>query len=100
MGAIWYRRRPGRRDWVQRRKSPPKPIALMAHLQSIEDGESLGHCHLLDISDGGAKISVDRPAKFPEHFVLILSTSGDTFRHCQVRWRSATEVGVQFQKLK
>ena len=71
---------------------------MPARLQSIENGTSLGDCNLLDISDGGARLSFNRPAELPEHFLLVLSLNEGAFRRCEVRWRSETELGVQFYK--
>jgi hypothetical protein len=49
----------------------------------------------LDISDGGARLKVSCPGELPDSLNLFLN--GKNFRRCHVRWRSATEVGVQFQ---
>jgi hypothetical protein len=61
------------------------------------DGAPLRECRILDVSSGGARLKVDQTAGLPEAFTLVLSWSARTTRRCQVRWRSETELGVQFQ---
>jgi hypothetical protein len=67
-------------------------------LQAITGGSVLGQCIILDISEGGARLEVTRPVDLPDVFVLTLSRNAEVSRQCQVRWRSKTEIGVQFQR--
>jgi hypothetical protein len=39
-----------------------------------------------------------RPADIPDSFILALSQNAKAFRRCHVRWRSETELGVQFDR--
>jgi PilZ domain len=96
MGVSWYRPGSARQDWVQRRKSLRKNIAVSAAIRDLERGTQLGSCQILDISEGGARLKVSCPSDLPDEFVLILY--GQMFRRCELRWRSATEVGVQFKR--
>lgn len=100
MGGIWYdSRRPSRTvDRVRRRKSGRRSVLRPAVLAVGEDGPAFCSCVVVDISEGGAKLKVDRPSDLPECFTLILSWGARTVRRCEARWRSATEIGVQFQR--
>jgi len=51
-------------------------------------------CSLADVSALGARLSVDRPAMLPDEFMLVLRK--DLRRWCRIKWRSETEVGVEF----
>jgi PilZ domain-containing protein len=96
MGVAWYRPGSTRKDWVQRRRQPRKSIVLSANARGVKDGTALASCQVLDISEGGARLKLDCPGDVPDSFVLVLY--GQTFRYCEVRWRSASEVGVQFKR--
>ena len=48
---------------------------------------------LLDLSQSGARITVDNPDNLPEQFLLKLSDK--LHRESRIAWRSATEVGVE-----
>ena len=98
MCAIWFRALSKRTNWVQRRKSVRRPTDLPALLRSTDNSVPLASCRVADISDGGARLKVERPADVPTDFILVLSLYGHAFRYCQVRWRSATEIGVQFRR--
>jgi hypothetical protein len=49
---------------------------------------------LLDISQSGARISVDQSIKLPGEFVLLISA--DLARWCRIKWRRGEQVGVEF----
>ena len=60
------------------------------------DGVALGSCRILDLSATGARLQVEEPKKLPEHFLLVLSHTGNLYRQCAVVWRSDNSVGVEF----
>ena len=74
----------------ERRKSPRFPVGRVTTLQAPESMT----CSLADISATGARIIIDRPERLPEEFVLTLNDNLQ--RWCRIRWRSRTEVGVEF----
>lgn len=76
-----------------RRKSFERVATLV-----FGDGSPSTSCHVLDISDGGARLRPLKgtPRTLPEKFILLLSTCGKVRRSCRVIWRSAAELGVQF----
>jgi len=51
-------------------------------------------CCLADVSATGARLVTDDAAALPEEFLLQLSD--ELQRWCRIRWRNATEAGVQF----
>ena len=53
-------------------------------------------CAIADISESGAKVSLDTAAELPEQFVLLLTSTGSARRLCNVVWRTGTTVGVKF----
>lgn len=62
-------------------------------------GEStLRGCIISDISDTGARLSVEHPEALPEIFHLLLSNRGGVHRRCRVMWRSKSQIGVCFDK--
>jgi PilZ domain len=53
-------------------------------------------CLIRDLSDSGACLGVESPIGIPDLFNLVFD-SGEPSRMCQVVWRTATRVGVEFQ---
>src|SRR6266705_2532978 len=95
--ATWYRSSSDVSGRLLRRKSPRVAVNIPALLMA-EDKSLLGRCTMLDVSDGGARLQVERPAELPATLILVLSKGARTIRHCAVRWRSDTEIGVEFLK--
>ena len=52
-------------------------------------------CTMRNISDHGACLKVASPLGIPEFFDLIFDDG--TIRPCCVKWRTATQIGVEFQ---
>jgi hypothetical protein len=55
-------------------------------------------CVVSDVSESGARIDVQDSAALPDHFVLMLTSSGSARRFCRVMWRKPNQVGVQFTR--
>jgi hypothetical protein len=53
-------------------------------------------CVLLDVSEGGARLMLEKTGDLPEDFTLFLSERGAPRRQCHIAWRSPAEVGVNF----
>jgi len=51
-------------------------------------------CIIRNVSDGGAKLEVDKVAGIPNTFDLVVP--GNRPKPCRVAWRSLRELGVQF----
>jgi len=60
------------------------------------DGVALGRCQMLDISASGARLRVDESQRIPDHFLLVLSHTGNLYRQCSVVWRDGATIGVEF----
>ena len=60
------------------------------------DGTPLRPCQLTDVSEGGARITIELPEAIPQQFALLLAEGGKAQRWCSIAWRSKREVGVQF----
>jgi hypothetical protein len=77
-----------------KRKSSRRPYNREVWLDFGD--QKLRVCRMLDISEGGARISLDEPKSAPAHVVLHFKQGGLVARKCRVVWRSDTEIGVQF----
>jgi len=54
-------------------------------------------CVIWDMSDGGARLSVDCPlGDLPITFTLVLFKDGSLRRDCVVVWTDSSYVGVKF----
>jgi hypothetical protein len=60
------------------------------------DGIAVGDCQLLNVSESGAKLIPQGDAQVPDQFVLTLAKDGSVQRQCKVKWRTKTDIGVQF----
>jgi hypothetical protein len=58
-------------------------------------------CIMLDVSDSGARLSIDGSIEGlrMSEFFLVLSTVGKAYRRCQLAWINGNQVGVEFLKL-
>jgi hypothetical protein len=81
---------------IEQRQSPRHTVNRPAWVDAGAQG-ARQDCLLVDISDTGARLELAAPAAMPETFRLLLSAGGEVRRECRVVWRSATQVGVQFQ---
>jgi hypothetical protein len=72
-----------------------QPATIMAI-----DGTWGKPCTLLDVSDGGATLSVDSPLEGlrMSEFFLVLSSVGKAYRRCQLAWVNGNQLGVEFLK--
>ena len=52
-------------------------------------------CEVVDISNSGARISVDEDQELPETFILNVDGLRKK-RHAELRWRDGVQVGVEF----
>ena len=93
MVSTWYRS--AKKSLVRRRRNPRRFINQPALLKTIDNLSLLGRGMILDISEGGARVQVEAPAEVPDSFVLVLSEHAQTWRLCQIRWRSEDEIGIE-----
>lgn len=69
------------------------PVTIMAI-----DGTWRRSCTMKDVSDGGARLSIDGSVEglFLKEFFLLLSSTGLAFRRCELAWVNGDELGVYF----
>lgn len=62
------------------------------------DGTWRRACHLIDVSDTGAKIEVEGSVKVlkAREFFLVLSSRGLAYRRCELVWIDGSVAGVRF----
>jgi hypothetical protein len=64
------------------------------------DGTWRRPCTMQDVSDTGARLSIDGSIEglAMMEFFLVLSTMGKAYRRCQLAWVNGNQVGVHFLK--
>jgi hypothetical protein len=68
-----------------------------AHMMAI-DGTWRRACSMEDVSDTGAKLTVDGSIEglVLKEFFLLLSSTGLAYRRCQLAWVNGDQIGVFF----
>jgi hypothetical protein len=74
------------------RKSTRKPVNTRAWIR-VDGGFAVRPCTLIDLSDTGARLSIE--GEIPASFALLLS-QGSKGRNVRVKWRRGNKVGVVF----
>ena len=72
---------------------------IPAHMMGI-DGTWRRECMMEDISETGAKLSVDGSVEGLQlkEFFLLLSSTGLAYRRCELAWVNGDQIGVTFLK--
>jgi c-di-GMP-binding flagellar brake protein YcgR len=83
------------KEFINRRRSIRFSTRCPAWIEFDDDTPPL-RCTLLDVSEGGARISVAFPKRLPERFALILEDDVAHARRCRVVWRGDAEVGISY----
>jgi hypothetical protein len=70
-----------------------------ANMMAI-DGTWRRPCTMRDVSDTGAKLTVDGSVEglAMKEFFLVLSSTGTAYRRCELAWVNGNQVGVYFLK--
>ena len=70
-----------------------------AHMMGI-DGTWRRDCIMEDISETGAKLTVDGSVEGLnlKEFFLLLSSTGLAYRRCELAWVNGNQIGVNFLK--
>jgi hypothetical protein len=70
-----------------------------AHMMGI-DGTWRRACMMEDISESGAKLTVDGSIEglHLKEFFLLLSSTGLAYRRCELAWVNGDQIGVIFLK--
>jgi hypothetical protein len=68
-----------------------------ANMMAI-DGTWRRPCTMQDVSDTGARLSIDGSVEglAMTEFFLVFSTMGKVYRRCQLAWVNGNQVGVHF----
>jgi hypothetical protein len=81
------------------RKHERRPFSYPGWIE-LGAGVELVPCHIEDVSEGGAKLTVPNVHPLPERFRLRLSLTSQVSRSCIVKRRLSDGVGLQFIKQK
>ena len=70
-----------------------------AHMMGI-DGTWRRECKMEDISETGAKLTVEGSVEglLLKEFFLLLSSTGLAYRRCELSWVNGDQIGVNFLK--
>lgn len=62
------------------------------------DGTWTRNCLMMDASKDGAKLTLAESVEglHLSEFFLLLSTTGSSFRRCQLAWMNGDDVGIRF----
>jgi hypothetical protein len=73
---------------------------IPAHMMGI-DGTWRRECTMEDISETGAKLTVDGSIEglHLKEFFLLLSSTGLAYRRCELSWVNGDQIGVNFLKM-
>ena len=80
---------------AEKRKNRRRTIRYPGSIE-LGDGAPSIQCTLCDASREGAQLVVDDPKHLPDKFSLVLGYDGTARRLCRVKWRTETQVGVEF----
>jgi hypothetical protein len=83
------------RDRPELRKSRRRQFHYSARILADKNSPPMA-CEVVDISESGARLALEREGELPDTFILLLSANGAARRHCRVVWRDGTTVGVEF----
>lgn len=70
---------------------------IPVHIMAI-DGTWRRPCSMDDVSDGGAKLTVEGSIEglHLKEFFLLLSSTGLAYRRCELAWINGDQIGVVF----
>jgi len=83
------------RNRAELRKKPRRHFEYTARV-FIDKQTPPIKCSIADVSASGARIVLQTEQDLPEHFILLLTQSGNAQRNCRVVWRNGLIVGVEF----
>jgi PilZ domain len=83
------------RNHTELRKKPRQQFHYNARIQ-IRSEAPLVTCAIVDISESGARLSLEADEPLPEAFMLLLTRNGRAKRHCRLVWRNGQTLGVEF----
>jgi hypothetical protein len=72
----------------ERRRSERHDLDDVAYIEGVRP------CVVMEVSKTGARLQLSDERFLPENFMITLSP--ELQRWCQIKWRSADQIGVQF----
>jgi hypothetical protein len=85
------------RSHAELRKKPRRAFHYNARI--VIGGESAPIvCSIADISELGARLTLESETEIPDEFVLLLTPKGTPRRQCRVVWRDGLALGVEFPR--
>ncbi|WP_298871805.1 PilZ domain-containing protein [uncultured Bradyrhizobium sp.] len=72
---------------------------IAAQMMGI-DGTWRRECNMEDVSESGAKLTIDGSVEglHLKEFFLLLSSTGLAYRRCELAWVNGDQIGVNFLK--
>jgi PilZ domain len=83
------------RNRAELRKAPRRQLHYNASILVDKNTPPIP-CSIADISERGARLSLEGAKDLPDTFVLLLTANGGARRHCRVVWREEMTIGVTF----
>ncbi|WP_186395314.1 PilZ domain-containing protein [Stappia sp. TSB10GB4] len=80
---------------IRDRRSSPRHRTLKSGRIVLDDGAKVHECRVRNLSDDGALLKLPSTAEIPDRFELRI-VNEEIAVAALVRWRTATEIGVQF----
>jgi PilZ domain-containing protein len=87
------------RTHAELRKTPRRQFHYNAQILTDTETSPVA-CTISDISQAGARLTLERDEKLPDTFALLLTANGGARRQCRVIWREGVTVGVQFPETR
>lgn len=84
----------GYRSQTELRKKPRRQLHYRARILLSKKGTPRP-CSIEDISEGGARIILQKDEELPKRFLLLLTARG-VARICREVWRDELTVGIEF----
>ena len=83
------------RNHAELRKKPRRAFHYNARILIGGDAPPIV-CSISDISEIGARLTLESDSELPEEFVLLLTPKGTPRRQCRLIWRDGLAAGVEF----
>ena len=87
------------RNRAELRKKPRRHFHYVARILTDKDTPARA-CAIADISETGARLSLESDGELPDTFILLLTESGGARRRCRVVWRDGLTIGVKFPDIR
>jgi hypothetical protein len=63
----------------------------------VREGRPNLRCTLVDISEAGARLMIEKPSDLADRFTIAMTERGIPQRQCKLVWRGKNDVGVAFE---